>query len=55
MRIICALACMLVASDCYQKASGPVALFSSDAMWLWYLVAAAWVFNGLSVFFNGAD
>lgn len=49
MNILGAVACLLVAWDCLGKALGthPQSLFSADALWLWYVIAALWAWNGI--------
>ncbi len=49
MKLTGAIACLLVAFDCSQKALGAMSqtLFAADALWLWWVCAALWVVSGL--------
>ncbi len=48
MRIIGAFACLGLALDCVDYATGvsPQYLFSEKAAWLWWLIALNWLVNG---------
>ena len=55
MRLVCAIACVLVAMSCVDKAisTDPI-LFAKEAMWLWHVIAALWAWHGIHVLFRGA-
>lgn len=45
MRLVGCIACASVAIDCAQKAVGaqPQQLFSTDALWVWWVFAVLWM------------
>ena len=49
MRFTGAVACVIVALDCAQKASGNEAqqIFSSESVWVWWLFAVWWGFAAI--------
>lgn len=50
-KLVGSLACVLVAIDCAERAMGlqGQVLFSPDALWIWWIVAACWVVNAIGV------
>jgi hypothetical protein len=56
MRFVAAVACALVAMDCAGKAMGsvPQELVSPQHIWVWWIVAALWALNTITIAFRGA-
>lgn len=52
MRLIAAVACLLVAFECAQKAVGeiPQELFNPAHVWVWWFPAVSWTLAGIPLF-----
>jgi hypothetical protein len=50
-KIAGAVACIIVATDCGQKAMGaePQSIFSQNATWLWWIVVFMWAINAIQL------
>ena len=57
MRFTACIACLLVAADCAQTASGgkQQTIFAPEAMWLWWIVAVAWGAAGIRILLEGTE
>ncbi len=56
MRLTAAIACLIVAFDCAEKADGIQIqeLFAAQAIWVWWIPAGLWGIAGIRVLLNGA-
>jgi len=56
-RIAPAIACFLIALDCFSRGVGhePQSLFSPQYLWMWQLFALTWVVTGFRTLLSGTE
>lgn len=55
MNIIGMFGCLYTGLDCLGKGAGaiPQSMFSDNAIWLWYVIGAIWIFNSVAFAVRG--